>query len=134
MEIDESGREGETVETVENPIERPPTSLKRGVNENMGKARGMAVDGIRFVVMFQNNIAQEFTLWIFKSGVEKFLDEGIGFVFYVIRRINGQDAAFVDDCDAVGKAEGEVAVVRDDERSDVDAVLEVEDFFADGNG
>jgi len=46
------------VETVENPIQPPPTSLKRGVNENLGKAGGMAVDGIRFVVMFQNNIAQ----------------------------------------------------------------------------
>jgi hypothetical protein len=44
------------------------------------------------------------------------------------------DAAFVDDGDAVGHAEREVAVVRNDDGRDVDALFEFQDFLADDDG
>src|SRR5258706_10932479 len=46
-----------------------------------------------------------------KGGVEKILHQGFGIAFHFVRRGDGEDLAFVNDRDAVGDAESQVAVV-----------------------
>ena len=59
---------------------------------------------------------------MFKICVQKFLDERIVEALHFVRRADGENAAFVDDGDAVGHAEREVAVVRHHQRRDVNAL------------
>ncbi len=53
---------------------------------------------------------------------------------HLVDRAQGDNLAFIHHGDAVGDAKGKVAVVGDDDRSDVDAAAETEDFFADDDG
>ena len=55
----------------------------------------------------------------FEVCVQKFLDHRIIKIFHFVGRANGHDTAFVDDGNPVGHAKRQVAVVRDDQRRDV---------------
>ena len=60
--------------------------------------------------------------FVFEVSVQKFLDERVVEPFHLVGRADGQDASVVDDRDAVGDAERQVAVMRHDQRRDVDAL------------
>ena len=47
---------------------------------------------------------------------------------------NRENIAFVHERDAIGDAEGEVAVVRHDERRHLDALFQFENFLGDDDG
>ncbi len=59
------------------------------------------------------------------------MDQRVAAALDLVRRAEGQELSFGHHRDAVGDAEGQVAVVRHDERGDLDASLEIEDFLAD---
>jgi len=66
-------------------------------------------------------------LWAFEIGVQKFVDHGIGEEFLTSSGVPmARMRPFVDDGDAVGDSEREVAIVRDDQRGHVNAFLEME--------
>ena len=50
------------------------------------------------------------------------------------RRADGEDLAFVQQGDAVRDAEGQVAVVRDDDAGDMQPMVQAQDLAPDGDG
>jgi hypothetical protein len=50
----------------------------------------------------------------FEIGMEELLDQWIRVLLHRVGRADGENPALVDDGDAVGHAEGEVPIMRDD--------------------
>src|SRR5689334_14241716 len=63
--------------------------------------------------------------------VQETMEDGVLAAFDLVDGAQGDDFAFIHHGDAVGDAEGEVAVVGDDNRRDVNAAVEAENLFAD---
>src|SRR5436190_1607119 len=69
-----------------------------------------------------------------KAGVQEFLDERFGTVFDLVRSADDHKATVINNGDAIGDAEREIAVMGHDQGSDVNPLLERKDFLSDHHG
>ena len=67
----------------------------------------------------------------FKTGIEELLNQRIGVTFHLVGRADRQDTALVDDRNAIGHAEGQVPIVRNDEGCDMNALLQMQNLLGD---
>src|SRR5262245_36573124 len=61
--------------------------------------------------------------------MQKSLNEWILFLFHFVGSADGQNAALMDDCDAVGHTKCQVTIMRDNQRRDMDAFFQIEYFL-----
>src|ERR1017187_2046586 len=66
--------------------------------------------------------------------MEELLDEWVRVMVYLLRRADGENPALVDDGDAIGHAEGQVPIMRNHQRGDVNPVLEMHNLLSDDHG
>src|SRR6266436_5003965 len=69
-----------------------------------------------------------------KTRFQELPDQRFRAVFHLTGRADGQNTAFVNDRDAIGHAEGQVAIMRHHQRSDMDPLAEVQYLLGDDHG
>ena len=62
------------------------------------------------------------------------MDQPIGVLLHLVRRADRQNSALVDDGDAISHPEREVPIMRDDQRSNADPLLELQNLLGDHHG